>query len=55
MLMFISTLVTSSPKPEKPKCPSRGEWINHYVYMHKMNYHSEMKGTIIHIYISIIH
>lgn len=25
MLMFISTLVTSSPKPDKPKCPSRGE------------------------------
>ena len=41
--MSMVALLMTSLKWTQPKCPSAGEWINQWWYIHKMEYYSEGK------------
>ena len=38
-----NTVIHNSPKPEQPKYPSTGEWIDKIWYIYTMEYYSIIK------------
>lgn len=43
--MFRAALLTTFQKAEKPRCPSKDEWINKMWYNYAMEYYFGIKGS----------